>query len=132
MNGRSSPCHSACRSLCKAFKGLKEQGYVSVTLAQISDWLKKHGERYVHPEHPCFYILRQVIGTAEIENLPVESSILALEGPMKTVSVFEEMFASSSAGRDVVYTIVYISLYTTVYIIFYPNVHAIRTHTHTF
>lgn len=81
-----------CRSLSKAFKGLKEEGYVSVTLAQIAEWLKKRGERYVHPEHPCFYVLRQVIGIADIENLPVESSILALDGEMLKISVSESMF----------------------------------------
>ena len=90
-------------SLCRAFRGLKEEGYVSVTLAQIAGWLKKHGERYVHPEHPMLYMLRQVIGIRDIDNLPVESSIVALESEMRLVSVLEGIVHEDSlkAGPSV-------------------------------
>lgn len=91
----------ACRSILKAFRGLEEDGFTTVTLVQISEWLKNGGERYVHPEHPVFYSLRQVIGITDTENLPVESCILALNGELKQVSVLEGMFEEKTQdGRD--------------------------------
>jgi len=37
----------------------------------VSGWLKAHNERYVHPEHPVFYTLRQVVGITDVDFLPV-------------------------------------------------------------
>ena len=81
-----------CRSLMSSFRGLRDEGYVRVSYGQISEWLIKHGERYIHPEHPCFHILRKAIGIDDGENFPVARSIVALEEDVQNFSVENRLF----------------------------------------